>query len=550
MSAVRKIADELHEAILDRFPASASLMGFPGRDDRLTDHSEDADAAFGAVLAGIVARAETLNVAELSDTDRITRTMIVQQAAALLDRIEGRWIEFTVSDLILTTVPGLLLTLATVPLTTARQGEDYLTRLGRLPAFLDTVAQRHRTGIAAGRLPVAHLVQAAIDHLDRQLAALDDLRRRPANSSEDFASRCQAMVSDIVAPAITRYRDILLREVLPHGRDADHAGMCWLPDGARLYATAVRGHTTTDLSPEELHQIGLDVIAALADEYIEIGSRVFGTGDLQEIFARLRDDSTLRCHDGEEMLRAAKNTVLRAEAAAPRWFRTLPSTACVVAACPAVSAPSNPPAYLAGAMDGTRPGTYFVNTKRPAGTVRYKGEATAFHEGVPGHHLEMSTRQQRTDLPMLRRTAALSVFCEGWALYAERLADEMGLYSSDLDRLGMLVMDSTRAGRLVVDTGLHAKGWSRHQGIDYLRANTPMAPEHIAAEVDRYLAEPGQALAYMIGRLEIQRLRRHAEQALGESFDIRDFHEAVLAQGRVPLSTLAEIITVWITARP
>jgi uncharacterized protein (DUF885 family) len=549
MSAVAAIADELHEAVLDHFPVSASVRGFRGRDDNLTDHSEDAEAAFAAALVGIADRAERLPAAELSETDRITRTMIIQQIRTFLDRIDGRWIEFTVSDLILTTVPGLLLDLATVPVTTARQGEDYLTRLSRLPAFFDTMAQRHRAGIAVARLPVAHLVHNAIDHLDRQLATVADLRRHPADASEDFLSRCRSVVTDLVAPAIRRYRDILARDVLPHGRDADHAGLCWLPDGRQLYATAVREHTTTDLTPEQLHQVGLDVIASLAREYVEIGSRVFGTHDLQEVFARLRDDPDLRYRDGTQMLRSAKDTVLRAEGAAAPWFRTLPSSACVVAAYPAAAAPRTPSAYLVGSMDGIRPGTYFVNTARPSDTVRYLAEVTAFHEGVPGHHFEMTTRQERTDLPLLRRTADLSAFCEGWALYAERLADEMGLYSSDLDRLGMLVFDSTRAGRLVVDTGLHAKGWSRRQGIDYLSANTPMALEHIVSEVDRYLADPGQALAYMVGRLEIQRLRRHAEQALGDRFDIADFHEAILVHGRVPLSTLAELVANWITVR-
>jgi uncharacterized protein (DUF885 family) len=180
--------------------------------------------------------------------------------------------------------------------------------------------------------------------------------------------------------------------------------------------------------------------------------------------------------------------------------------------------------------------------------VRYKNEVTSFHEAVPGHHFEVTNAESRTELPMVRRTGSVTAYREGWALYSERLADEMGLYSDDLSRLGMLMMDSTRAGRLVVDTGLHAKGWSRQQAIDYLLANTPMAPHHVVSEVDRYLAAPGQALAYMVGRLEIQRLRRFAEAELGDRFDIRDFHEAVLGEGPVPLSVLAELIEEWVAS--
>jgi uncharacterized protein (DUF885 family) len=540
MSAVTAIADELYEAIYDRFPDSASLIGIPGRDDKLTDYGEAADKEFAAVLTDITGRAEALGVIGLSKTERLTRAVILQQTGVMLDRVQGRWIEFTVSDLILTTVPGLLIALATMPVDTAARGEDYLIRLGRLPAFFDTLAQRHRAGIDAGRLPVARLVRAAIEHLDNQIATADTLCRQPRHAST---------VSDVVVPAIEAYRAVLATEVLPHGRDDDHAGVCWLPGGDRLYATAVRGHTTTGRTPDELHRTGLEVIAELAAEYTDLGSRVFGTDDLQEIFARLRDDPDLRWRDGEEMLTVAKDTVGRAEAAAPQWFRTLPSAACVVAAYPASTSPNTPPAHLAGTLDGSRPGTYFVNPRNPAEKVRYEAEALAFHEGVPGHHLEVTLRQQRASLPMLRRTLSLSAYGEGWALYSERLADEMGLYSGDLARLGMLAMDSMRAGRLVVDTGLHAFGWSRRQAVEYLRLNTPMAPAVIESEVDRYLADPGQALAYMVGRLEIQRLRAKAEQALGAAFDLRDFHETVLAEGRLPLSALADLVTDWIGER-
>jgi len=540
MSAVTAIADELHQAIFDRFPDWASLVGIPGRDDKLTDYSEAADERFAATLSDIAGRAEAIDVTGLAKTDRVTRAVILQQTAALRDRVEGRWIEFSVSDLVLTAVPSLLISLATMPVDTAAQGEDYLVRLGRLPVFLNTLARRHRIGVRAGRLPVARLVRAAIEQLDNQITTADILCRQPRHTS---------VVADVVVPAIRAYRTMLATEVLPHGRDDDHAGVCWLPGGDHLYATAVRDHTTTDRSPDDLHRTGLAVIAGLAAEYADIGSRVFGTEDLQEIFARLRDDPDLRWRDAEEMIAVAKDSVSRAEAAAPQWFATLPSAACVTAAYPESTSPGAPPAYLAGTLDGSRPGTYFVNIHRPEDKVRYEAEAIAFHESVPGHHLETALRHERPGLPMLRRTISLTAYGEGWALYCERLADEMGLYSGDLARLGMLAMDSMRAGRLVVDTGLHALGWSRRQAVEYLRVNTPMAPAIIESEVDRYLACPGQALAYMVGRLEIQRLRRKAEQALGAGFDIRAFHETVLAEGRMPLSTLADLVADWIDER-
>ncbi|MCU1687943.1 MAG: hypothetical protein JWQ81_8682 [Amycolatopsis sp.] len=547
MSEVNALADELHRAVLDRFPTSASVQGIPGYGDRLPDYGEVAEAEFAGVVTGIVERAERLVPAGLSGAERVTRAVVVQQARVLIEQVEGRWAEFTVSDLILTPVPGLLLTLATLPLTTAEDGEDFLARLRGLPAFFATLAQRHRDGVASGLLPVAHLVRAAVDHLDEQLADLGSLRRQPEQAGPDFPDRCRAVVAEVVAPAIAAYRDVLTAELLPRGRDADHAGVCWLPGGAGRYAAAARGHTTTSLSPDELHRIGLDVVAGLVEEYARLGAETFGTAELPVIFARLRDDPDLRLGTGGEMVAAAREAVRRAEAAAPGWFEAMPSTACTVTEYPPSSSPRTPSAYLVGTLDGSRPGTYFVNTRRPSDVPRHKAQVTAFHEGVPGHHFEMTLSQERTDLPLLRRTAQVTAFREGWALYAERLADEMGLYLSGLDRLGMLAMDSNRAARLVVDTGLHAKGWSRRRAVEYLHANTPMAPALIESEVDRYLSEPGQALAYMVGRLEIGRLRDQARRTLGTRFDLRGFHTAVLSEGRIPLSVLEDVITTWIT---
>ncbi|GGU49797.1 hypothetical protein GCM10010178_48290 [Lentzea flava] len=227
----------------------------------------------------------------------------------------------------------------------------------------------------------------------------------------------------------------------------------------------------------------------------------------------------------------------------------MPQARCEIAAtAPSVPA-STPPHYVAAALDGSRPGTYFVNTKDPHTRLRNIAEATAFHEAVPGHHFESSRLEQLGHLPLLRRKARITAFSEGWALYSERLADEMGLYSTEEARLGMLTMDAKRAGRLVADTGLHAKGWSRQQAVDYLLTNTPMPRALAEAEVDRYLAQPGQALAYMVGQLKFQELRGKAEQALGAAFDLRDFHEVVLGHGKLTLGLLDDVVTAWLAER-
>jgi uncharacterized protein (DUF885 family) len=315
-----------------------------------------------------------------------------------------------------------------------------------------------------------------------------------------------------------------------------------------MYAQLIAMHTTTRRSADELHQTGLDMIARLADEYREIGARVFGTSALPEIFERLRTDHALRWRDGDELLDAARAAIRRAETAAPQWFGRLPSQNCEVRPVPADEAPGAASAYyVQPSMDGTRPGIYFANTYEAEERDRHVCESTAFHEAVPGHHFQLTIAQELTDLPMLRRLAPFTAYSEGWGLYAERLAVEMGLYSDDIALLGMLSADSMRAARLVVDTGLHAKGWSRAQAVQYMLDQTPMMPVEIESETDRYIADPGQALAYMVGRLEIQRIRADAEAALGRDFDIRGFHDAVLGSGALPLSVLAEVVERWVT---
>lgn len=276
---------------------------------------------------------------------------------------------------------------------------------------------------------------------------------------------------------------------------------------------------------------------------------MFGTDKLPEIFERLRNDPALRWSSGEEMLESARSAIGRAEAEAPNWFGRIPPQPWVVEPVPAEAAPGAPAAYyMWPSQDGSRPGTFFTNTYNATERQRHTAEATAYHEAIPGHHFQLSTAMGLDELPLLRRLGDFNAYIEGWGLYSEGLAFEMGLYSDDVALLGMLTLDSMRAGRLVVDTGLHALGWSRQEAIDYLVANTPMAKGEIEAEIDRYIAYPGQALSYMVGRLEIQRLRAEAEAVLGERFDIKAFHDLVLGGGALPLSVLDAVVTEWASA--
>jgi uncharacterized protein (DUF885 family) len=423
---------------------------------------------------------------------------------------------------------------------------------------LATLADRHRAGVAAGRLPVRRLVDATVAHLDRNLANRDgNPLRRPQPPTDGpidiaaFAAERDRLIDGVVRAAFTKYRRELAEQIAPHGRPDDRAGLCWLPNGEATYERLIRTHTTLGRSAEELHRTGLELIEQLREEYRSTAGRVFGPIDLPDLFQRLRTDPTLRWRYPEEILTTARATIARAEQAAPYWFGRLPRQRCTVEAVPADEAPAAPGGnYLGAALDGSRPAIYFANTYLAQERDRYSAEAVAYHEVIPGHHVQVALAQELTDVPLLRRVTPINAFAEGWGLYAERLADDMGLYSSDVARLGMLAGDSMRAARLVVDTGLHAFGWGRQRVIDFLRTNTPTPPVDIERETDRYIADPGQALAYMVGRLEIERIRAGARQALGERFDIRGFHDAILSNGELPLGALAEVIDDWVATQP
>ncbi|MGK3203059.1 DUF885 domain-containing protein [Amycolatopsis sp. MEPSY49] len=548
MTAVTELAEEFVEALFAADPLTPALLGIRPAEPGLPDLSAEAEQAHRATLAEFAERARALDAEELSAEDRVTRDVLIATAEDRVAAIDSRMAEFTVTDIMVAPAASLLMVLPMTTVTAGEAAEAQLGRLAAVPEYLRQAARRHAEGIAAGRTPVAHLVEAAIAHLDRYLAApeADPLRRQPA-PDEEFGRRRDELLADVVRPAFAEYRAFLDTEVRPHGRPADRPGVKWLPGGEETYARLAKVHTTTDRTPEELHRTGLDVIDSLAAEYRELGQKVFGTDDLAEIFERLRTDPALRWNDAEELLETARTAVARATAEAPKWFGDVPSQPCRVEAVPEEAAPGAPPAYyLRPAADGSRPGIYFANTYEATERFRHSAESVAFHEAVPGHHFQLSIATGLTDLPLLRRIGTFTAYTEGWGLYSERLAEEMGLYSDDVARLGMLTADSMRAGRLVVDTGLHALGWSRQQAVDYLAENTPMARVEIEAEVDRYIAWPGQALAYMVGRLEIQRIRARAEERLGSRFDVRAFHDLVLAGGALPLSALASVVDEWV----
>jgi uncharacterized protein (DUF885 family) len=368
------------------------------------------------------------------------------------------------------------------------------------------------------------------------------------DSTPEFQAGVVRIVAEEITPALRRYRDFLASEYIPKARKS--TAITGLPRGAECYRARVRGYTTADLTPREVHQLGLQEMRRIEGEISSLGPRVLGTSDVPQLIARLRDDPALRFKSRDELIGSAEQAIERARKAMPKWFGRLPRAQMIVDPClPHEEEKGCPNSYVPGTPDGKRPGRWRINAGSPTEQPRASMEGTAFHEGIPGHHLQLTLAQERADVHPLIQYSLFSGFAEGWALYAERLADEMDLYSSDLDRIGDAAGgQALRAARLVVDPGLHVLGWSRQRAIDYMVAHVPEPREYIESEVDRYIADPGQATAYMIGRLEIERLRQDAEKRLGSAFDIREFHDRVLENGAVPLPMLRDHIEKWVEA--
>jgi uncharacterized protein (DUF885 family) len=541
-----ELADELLQAVLAADPLEGSLFGFPGYDELLPDFGREAEREHALVLDSIATRAEEVPEDGLTETELQTLDFVRCLARGMAGAATVPIIEFTISDTFAAPVGNVLATLPKVMVDTDERRAGYLARLRGLPGMLSSVAERHVDGAREGRTAVRRLVEASIAQLDLVIA--DPTMGAMVRTHDDaaFVDAVSAAIDDHARPALAAYRDALSTTVLPYSRDDDHPGLCHLPDGEEMYRTLARLHTSMDSSPEELHAIGCEIVEEVMEEMIETGSELFGTTDIFEIFDHL-NDASLRYGSREEMLEHAQRVVAAAEAEAPKWFATVPDVPCTVAAVPEAEELGMTSAYyVPGAIDGSRPGTYYLNTSEPESRHRYVAEDIAFHEAVPGHHFQLTIAMESKDLVPARQVLGDTACAEGWGLYSERLADEMGLYTDDLARMGLFVADSWRASRLVVDTGLHAMGWTRRRAISWMADHTPLPRIEAENEIDRYISYPGQALAYMVGRREIVRLRAEATERLGERFDLREFHDLVLRAGILPLPALSRTVERWV----
>jgi uncharacterized protein (DUF885 family) len=541
IDGVRQLADDFHDRELAATPTSAHLIGDYRFADTYEDVSRAAEERNIADLRAFAERAAAIRIEGLDDQSAITRAMVAAEATALADMLEQRLAEISADPVFGDQVTlGIVMPMLTLP--EEAVAEALVGKYRGVAAQFRDRADRHREGLAAGRAPAAFAVSGTVEQLDAWLASpLDDdplLRtgEPPAGLDVDvWRDRLRRVIASEVRPAIQLYRDVLRDEVQPQARPDDKVGLAYLDGGDVAYARMLRYYTTTALSAEEIHEIGLRHVASLEEEYRARGPEAVGLADVPAIFEALRSDPGLHHTDGVQIVSDSKVALARAEAAMADWFSVLPLSPCAVE--PTMSGPKA--FYFPPPSDGSRGGTFFMNVSDPAGWGRYEVEAVSFHEGVPGHHLQLAIAAELHELPEYRKRTVVGSYAEGWGLYTERLADEMGLYSTPLDRMGMLSADSIRACRMVVDSGLHAFGWSRLRAVDYMVENSPMTRAHVAAEIDRYIVTPGQATSYMVGRLEVQRLRREAEARQGDRFDIKAYHDAVLGSGAMPLEILA-----------
>ena len=551
------LCEEYWQDLMRAAPTWATNLGDRRYDALLSDITPQGRERAHVVLGGVRARTAALDPAALDPARRTTRGLLLEEIDGAIAEESCGFAEWVVDPL---NGPQVnLLTLGELtPIRTSKEADDFVERCRAMGPYVDQHVANLARGLAAGRAAASDPIEKTLaqlrglDSLAAEAWPMVDVARRPrphgltAADSAAFERAIVAAVRDRVAPAFASYHVFLRDRVRPAARSQEKAGLAALPGGVECYTKMIRVHTSLPKTPEELHALGLAEVARNRAALSALGAKTLGTSDVAAIQQRLRDDPALHFASGEEIEAKAREALARAQSKIGDWFGILPKAPCEVKAMSAVEAPQSTIAYYQQpATDGSRPGRYMINTYAPTTRPRYEAEALAFHEAVPGHHLQIAIAQELTDLPTFRKFTGTTAFAEGWGLYSERLAEEMGLYSGDTDRFGVLSYDAWRACRLVVDTGLHAMGWTRQRAIDYMVENTVLAPNNIVNEVDRYITWPGQAVAYKVGQLEILALRDEAKQRLGARFDIKGFHDAVLGQGAVSLPVLRDQVETW-----
>jgi uncharacterized protein (DUF885 family) len=549
-ASVDAFADQFWEGILQLSPSTATMYGDERYADRLEDPGPAGRAAARALMERTLAASRDFDTDSLGVEDRITLDMVRIVAELGIEQDDQRFDQLRAVDQIQgpqTLLPQIVLF---QPADTPERLEKFLARTRAYGPFMAAYAEVLREGIASGLTAPRIVAERTVEQLERLLAVPIEEAVVPASvkvASDADRELVRDAVREVVYPADRAFLDVLRSDYLPASRE--EPGLWSAPNGEELYRTQIRAWTTLDIEPREVHEIGRQELAGIQAEMREI-SRSEGFGaDILAYRDHLEAEPANHAAAKEELLDRAREDIDRAYALAPRYFGVLPQAGCEVRAVEPFKEKDAPFAYyFPPTTDGSRPGIYYANTYNIDTRLYTTLATTTYHEAVPGHHFQIALEMENPHLNTFRRLGSRLVggaYAEGWGLYSERLADEMGLFRSEGERFGMLVAQAWRAARLVVDTGMHALRWSRQQSIDFLR-QAGLTETDSVIETDRYIVWPGQALTYKLGQREIERLRREIADRDGSAFDLRSFHDAVLGHGSLPLATLARELPNWV----
>ncbi len=539
---------------LEQYPVMASRLGDSRYNDRWRDNGPQAIEARQAATFAFLERANAIDAAELDEDDRLNVELFRRSLQEDIDEFpfQGYLMPFSHRG----GVQNLDNLTSYIPLASAGDFEDWLARMGKIDEVVEQVIVLAGLGLEAGLVPPAILMQRVPLQLEAQIVEAPEespfykvFMNLPDSLSSSQQAQLQAQARDIIAtivlPAYRRLNNYFLATYLPASRES--IGLSDLPNGSDWYALKARQFTTTNMTPDEIHQLGLSEVARIRGEMQLIIDELGFEGSFAEFLMFLRTDPQFYFDNPDDLYEAYLATSKRIDPELVKLFGKLPRMPYGVKPIPDSIAPDTTTAYYSRpAADGSRAGIYWVNLYKPEVRPRYEIEVLSVHEAMPGHHLQIALQQELGEMPDFRRYMGFTAFVEGWGLYSESLGGDLGLYKDPYSQFGALTYEMWRAVRLVVDTGLHDKGWTRQQAIDFFKENAAKTELDIINEIDRYIGNPGQALAYKIGQLKMLAIRAQAEEALGEDFDVRAFHDELLGAGSLPLDLLQERMDAWL----
>ena len=556
-AALKALFDEIWQDNLRSSPEFASSIGDKRYDDRLTDYSIGAYNERIARGRDYIFRLAAIDTTGLTDQEVLSKDLMARRLVDQQEEAEYKPWEMPVTQM---WGPHIDLPQLVSQLTfeTVKDYDDYTTRLTKIPTVFDQISANMAIGIDDHCVPPKYIlekvlvqVNAIANQKPEDSPFARPIQKFPAGISAEDQTRIKDAVLEAirkqVLPAYTQFAHFLTATYIPAGR-AD-PGLWSIPDGDKYYAFLVRRSTTTDLTPAAIHQLGLDEVKRDEAEMLVIAKKL-GFNDLASLRASIASNPKLHAQSTDQLIGLYRHYIDQMRPKLPELFGTLPKAPLVVEPVPEYMQQDQTQAYyMPGTPDGKRPGTVYVNFYKFKERALTNVESISYHEGIPGHHLQISIAQELTGLPAFRSYLDYTAYVEGWALYSERLGKDIGFYQDPWSDYGRLEADTWRAIRLVVDTGCHSMHWTRQQMLDYFREHSSMDDTNIQAEVDRYIAWPGQALGYKIGQLKILELRARAQQALGAKFDIRAFHDQVIDSGALPLDVLEQRIDAWIAGQ-